>query len=221
MRKLRTALPYVLFVGALAAVAFHATLSAYAVRHFPSLSQLALEHLARMGERALPFVLEFLGANDPRLKQAGLSLLKAIGEAGDWSDAAPELLNTVIEQFRKEADPALKRQFAAVLGTSNSKQAVEALGSGAKDPAIRNACVNALRAIAERAPNPALRDAAKQAGAFAGSAEAAKAVSSVVDTASTVARPALDTVDAVLGGAGLRKSEDPSKSTTKQGAGGR
>jgi hypothetical protein len=206
IRRLRAGAPYVVLCGGLVLLAFHATLSALAVRHMPSLERLALAHLARMGERALPFVMEFLGAHDPRLKQAGASLLKAVGESSDWSETSPELLKTVVAEFRKGADPVLKRQLAAALGASGTREAVEALGEGARDPAIRESCVQALGTIAERAPNAALKEAARQAGAYAGSAEAARAVSSAVDTAGAVARPVLGVVDAVLGVAGSAKT---------------
>ncbi|MBI4872260.1 MAG: HEAT repeat domain-containing protein [Candidatus Riflebacteria bacterium] len=191
-------LPFVLLLGAILALAFHATLSALALRYCPPLERLALRHLASLGERALPYILDFLGADDPRVRKLGESLLEAVKNGADWTNVDPRVVADLVRQFERETDPIVRRHLATVLGSSSSKEAVDALSSGLKDPAIRGACANALTQIAGHAPDPSLAQAAKQASELASSAEAGRLVSTTVDTVRRVAGPLASSVDTLL-----------------------
>jgi hypothetical protein len=197
--RLRKTLPYALFALLLVVAAYHATLSAFAARYCPPLQKLALWHLASLGERALPYILDFLGADDPGVRKIGQELLESVKSGADWSSADPQILEKAVERFRSETDPAIRKQLTAVVAASNSQGAVQALSEGAKDPALRNACAGALSEIAARAPEPHLQEAARQASTLAGSEQAGRLLSSTVDAVRGVASPLAGVVDTVMG----------------------
>ncbi len=201
MRSCRKWLPYAVLVCIAGVLAFHASLSSLAARYCPPLSSLALRHLAGMGERALPFVLDLLGTDDPRVRKLGEELLASLENGADWRNADPQMLEKAVARFRAETDPAVKGHLAKVVGASNTSGAVAALSEGAKDPAIRGACAGALAEIAARAPDPHLQEAARQASELTSSAEAGRLVSSTVDVLQGVASPVAGLVDSVVKGA--------------------